>query len=129
MSTDNSNGFCLKMTPCECGEGGTVFTPNISFEEEYAGFTLHGKKVYTKTVDLGVLSNGKTSIAHGIADIDEIYDAKIRWGNPTAFGSTSANYYHVFSATKEAIIYESNAPATYKYQPCIATLYYTCTNR
>jgi len=73
MSAKNEK-YCLKLEKCECSRTGL---PNLSFEEQYAGFDdVDGKKVYTKYFDLGKISlpsdNEDKHIPHGIENLKEV---------------------------------------------------------
>ncbi len=138
--SDEPMEFCLKMSPCKCGSGSGegAKLPDLSYEEQYAGYhDVDGKKVYTKLVDLGQMFDAipgqKKSVDPQIPSVLNIIDLKVRRYNDSGeivFGNLSrpeTNWEVSFYIAHNQIIIQVYGNASGNV--AIAQIFYTCTDR
>ncbi len=146
----DKNCACVDLNCGEAKEGkavpfcGTAFVPqqniDLSYEEQYAGFRdVDGRKVYSKTVELGSYGNSTEmvsndiDVAHYISNMHACINYSVislinstdnYWVGP---GLRSPDGYIIFNVTKQYVkIAIRRSPSNFSGR---ITLYYTCTDR
>lgn len=117
------------------GSGSGVALPNLSYEEQFAGFyDVDGSKVYCKTIEIGTLASSSHTTPHNIPGFKAFIDAKFRrWNSGGAGSGGEGNYtttkYLTYVVTPTSVIVETNQGASWQSLDHRITLYYTCTDR
>ena len=122
------------------GDTGGFKAPDISYEEQFAGFhDLDGRKVYVKTIELGNLpgksdlSRIETLIPLSIPGFLNAVDMRLRWVYPpiktTLFENANSLTHLMNFSISEGNIRIIVDGMDYRAASGRATVYYTCTDR
>lgn len=111
--------------------GGTGVQPNLSYDEQFAGYYDEaGKKVYMKSVDMGALSGTTGNCPHNIENFERLIDLTVVWYNETKQKVNTICWWNNqtgFFLQNGGVQFNSRESlAGYS---AIARLVYTCTDR
>lgn len=121
------------------GNGGAGALPNISYDEQFAGFyDRDGSKVYVKTVDFGQLPLGAAAsgtikqVAHNIDNVKRIVHANFTWWNSVGAvycESVTGNGQHTIATVDKSAVFVTVWNVDRREWTGEFTLFYTCTDR